>query len=215
MSLEGRFRQAWELFLSPEAKFASIAKKEAGFLDGALNFALGFICVSAAFFFLAYFFPADLGYAIFGPHLVTAIAFAFIVFLTLFVFNLIFMGLFHLILKIFGSKSSFASFYYLFSLIALWSFPLSSIFLATFIISELIGVLGLIGTLLGALIEIAVMVALYTIAIYHLYQSVLAAKTASGVSSLKTVFSMVLAFSILFGLLFLLFLLVGVALLGS
>ncbi|MEM4348705.1 MAG: Yip1 family protein [Candidatus Anstonellaceae archaeon] len=186
MGFEERFKQAWGVFLSPEKKFPALATKEASLLYSTSNFALAALAFSL--FFIIYAFSSPIT-SLSAPHEI--ILSAIILFVLLLIFQFIFIGILHLCLKLFGSTSSFSKLFYVFSLIALWAAGATFPFLLLSILSELVsGILSLF-FLLPALFG------LYVFFFYQLYQFVVAAMAASGLSSLKVIVSLFLSVAII------------------
>jgi len=205
MGIGQRFSLFWKAFFSPEKVFEAEAKGKAAMADGAINNVLAFLIIPIITLLVSLFSPS--------PDAIGGLSVGIMLLAVLLILTFIVAALYHFVAGLLGGKGSLEKSYYvlsIFNAIGVFSYlALMAVYLA------LLGIMGASPVSEIVLLPVLVVVA-YTLIAYLFYMLGIAAKSAHTVSSLKGLFSFMVAVGIVLAvILAIMFALFGGMVLGA
>ena len=185
MEIGERFGLFWKAFFSPEKVFAAEAKGKSSMADGALNNVLAFLIVPIIFILVSLIGP--------GADVVSGVVVGLVALVALLILSFIIAALYHFVAGLLGGKGRLENTYYLLSIYNGMGVFSSIVMVVLYLIA--IGVTYAAPVAAIVVLPVAV-VLLYTVMAYMYYMLGIAVKSAHGVSSLKGIFSFMVAVGI-------------------
>ncbi len=185
MEIGERLGLFWKAFFSPEKVFAAEAKGKSSMADGALNNVLAFLIVPIAFILVSLLGPrADI---------VSGVVVGLVALVALLILSFIIAALYHFVAGLLGGKGRLENAYYLLSIYNGMG-VFSAIVMA---VLYLIAIGAAYAAPVSAIVVLpVVLVLVYTVMTYLYYMLGVVVKSTHGLSSLRGIFSFMVAVGI-------------------